>query len=227
MGTLFYNYISTFLHPFSGHEKLREIREAMMQKDREKITIITTDNMAEAPIKLSFMEAMTISWAMRMVYAFYAILSINLGVAASNAMNDSESFGNLFFKNFPMKTQQMILLTTLMAAVFYPLTMWIYTKFWGVIIKFFANLFNIKGNVDEMSEEVVNHSLVSNFFFLIPVFGEVAKHFSSLIYIFAGLRKNLGMTALQASVVIFSPVFLVVVFFMIMALYVLMIVNMF
>lgn len=226
MGTLFFNYISTFLHPFAGHEKLREIRESMLSKEHDRITIITNENVSEAPIKLSFLEAMSISWAMRMVYAFYAILSINFGVAASKVMNDSESFGNLFFKNFPMKTQQMVLLTTLMAAIFYPLTMWIYTKFWGVIIKFFANLFSIKGNVDQMSEEVVNHSLVSNFFFLIPVFGEVAKHFSSLIYIFAGLRKNLGMTALQASVVIFSPIFLVVVFFMIIALYVLMIVNM-
>ncbi|EQC46755.1 hypothetical protein M899_1109 [Bacteriovorax sp. BSW11_IV] len=227
MGTLFYNYIMTFLHPFSGHEKLREIRESMAQKDRERITIITNETIGEAPIKLSFLEAMSVSWAIRMVYAVYAIFSIHLGVVASKAMIDSESYGNIFFNNFPMKSQQMVLLTALMAAIFYPFSMWVYTKFWGVLIKFFANLFNIKGNIDEMSDEIVNHSLVSNFFLLIPIFGEVAKHFSSLVYIFAGLRKNLGMTALQASVVIFSPVFLVVVFLMILLLYVLMIVNMF
>lgn len=226
MNAVINNYIQSFLHPFDQHEKLHGIREGLSKRKKEALTVVSEDSLnEEIPVKLSFVEAMSVSWLLKMVYSFYSIVSIHLGLISYKLMSEDSSFADLLFNDFPMKAQKALLFTTLLSAIFYPLVLWIYTKFWSVIIKFFSMLFDIKGDVESMTDEVVNHSLVSNMFLLIPVFGEAAKNFCSFIYIFAGLKKNFGMNSLQSIVVLSAPLFLFIVMLLCFSLIFMLFVN--
>jgi len=220
-----YDYFYTFLHPFKQHDSLRKSRESQMAGGENANLRIANDG-EESVIdngSMSFIEIMSVSWMLMMVRTIYSVISIYLGLITYNYMSEESGFSNLLLPQFTFSTQKILLFFVLLEAVFYPVVLWLYTKFWGVLIKFFANLFEFEGDTQKVSDEIVNYSLVSNMFLMIPIFGELGKHFSSIIYLFAGLRKNMQLTSLQSVIVIASPMFLLLLLMFLIIIYMVMI----
>ncbi len=222
---IMYSYFYSFLHPFKQHDALREAREAYTtQAGKPNLRLAEEEQSSqELDEGLSFIEIMSVSWMLMMVRTIYSVFSIYLGLITYNYMSDETGLSNILLPQFTFSAQKILLFVVLLEAVFYPAMLWFYTKFWGVLIRFFANLFEFEGDAEKVTGQIVNYSLVSNMFLMIPVFGELGKHFSSIIYLFAGLRKNMQLTSLQAVIVIASPMFLLLLFFFLILIYMVMI----
>ncbi len=216
IGDLFQTYFSLFLHPFKNHEKLRGERLSTQKSSSDSLKIVDEVNSdardLEEKIKaggksLSFSECVGISWIFALFKAMYTLITIHLGVHLFNFVSSKSEFQDLFLSNIKYSGQKIVIFWVLLEVVFFPILVWFYIKFWSVIIRFFVNLFETDSS-EESLNQVLNHSLSANVFLLIPVFGDFIKHISSLLFIFAGLRKNLGMTQLQSLLVMISPLFL-------------------
>src|SRR5690606_23750940 len=96
-----------------------------------------------------------------------------------------------------MYTQRALLTAALAKVTFFPLVFWAYSKLWKILIQFFANLFQVEGNLNKMTDQVVNQSMTCDLMLAIPVFGRMLRHLFGLVHIFAGLRENMRMSVLQ------------------------------
>ena len=224
MNTVINDFIVAFLHPFKTHEALCRNR-ALAKEKIEKRTLSIASDEHEKDDKhfnengLSFVEVLSISWIMAIINGIYSIGFIYLGFLTSDALVDSESLSFLVKGDITLESQKVLISWTIVQAIFFPITLWFYSKVWMVIIKFFGNLFDFDGDIEKVSSQIVNHSIVTNLFLIIPIFGEIIRHFSSIIYLFAGLRKNMSLTTLQSLIVICSPLFIFVLLILLVIMY--------
>jgi hypothetical protein len=218
------DYIAAFLHPFKTHESIRLNRELAKNKMSERPLSIAGEEHAEDAEHLdkeglSFVEVLSISWVMAIINGIYSIGLSYLGFLTSDALDETESLSFLVSGDLSVEGQKILVSWAIVQAIFFPVTLWFYSKVWMVIIKFFGSLFDFEGNLEKVSAQIVNHSIVTNFFLIIPIFGEVVRHFSSIIYLFAGLKKNMGLSTLQSLIVVCSPLFIFVLLIVLVIMY--------
>lgn len=201
------DYLDFFLRPFSRHREMRKIRFS------GRLQIV--DELASENKAPQFTDFLSISWVFVMIAAFYGLFSLILG----HYLRQDHPSSFLFSSEFVAKASQITILGILLEVIFYPLSIWIYVKFWNAIIKFFGKLYGLQGDLDELAEEVSTGSLVGHFFLIIPIFGPTVKNMASLFYLFAGLRANMGMGTAQSFVVILTPFLLLMGLIVMMLLY--------
>lgn len=202
-------YIITLLHPFKAHDVLREARE------RKKPLALASEVPKESEsflIGLSFVEVMSISWVMAIINGIYSIGMVYFGYMTGMFMSESDSLSALITNNISLEYQKILISWSILQVIIFPVTLWFYAKVWTVVIRFFGNLFEFDGDLEEVTSQIVNHSIVTNFFLIIPIFGEMIRHFSSIIYLFAGLRSNMSLSILQSLIVVCSPLIIFVLF---------------
>lgn len=224
MTSILTDYVLAFLHPFKTHEYLRTCRDNLHLKFKgTQLTIANEESEVDAPIEnetgLSFVEVLSVSWIMAIINGIYSIGFIYFGYMTSDALSETESLSFLISSTFSFETQKALVSWSILQVVLFPVTLWFYTKVWVVIIKFFGNLFEFDGDVEEVTFQIVNQSIVTNLFLIIPIFGEMVRHFSSIVYLFAGLRKNMGLSTLQSLIVVASPLFIFVLLIVLTAIY--------
>lgn len=207
MSEIFYNYISYFLHPFKVNSYFREKRQDFYGP------FLVDEKIPEERdfLELDIYQILIVSWLFFIVHSFYSIFFINI----ANFLVARFDMGDII-------NPRMMIFTALVQVIFFPLVFWAYAKLWVVIVEFFGNLFNADENrIEEISDQIVGVSLASHIFLLIPVIGAVIRHFAFFIYLFAGLRKNLGLSVTKSLMVILSPLFilglLVFMFFLLLA----------
>ena len=218
MSEVINQYFNSFFHPFQTQALLRERRELLKEQKSQQIfhLVDEKEERPEEDLGLSFVEVLSVTWLFSLFRAFYAIVTIYLGYEAFLWANGEDSY----LLPMQISTSKLNVFFLVLQIVFFPLALWIYSKFWVNIIKLFANLFGYENDVEEISNEIVNNSLTAHTFLIIPIFGEVIQHLGGLVYIFAGLRRNLQMSVLQSVVVLISPLilFLFLIFFMFISL---------
>lgn len=175
------NYFKAFLHPFEVYKSRRP------------------ENL------LTLMEAISVSWIFAICQAIYVVLSILLGVVAADSFQEM---------NLPIswEPQKVMLIYTIAEVILFPLWAWLYAKVWAVFISFAMRLFNLMDSEQECSEkidEIVSVAYTSHVFLMVPVFGAVIKFIAFLLYLFAGLKKNLNLSSIQSIFVILSPLLLI------------------
>ncbi|OUR98488.1 hypothetical protein A9Q84_03500 [Halobacteriovorax marinus] len=225
MTSIVTDYILTFLHPFKTHEFLRESRENLKDKFKDTPLVIASedqviDESTSDVSGLNFVEVLSISWIMAIVNGVYSIGFIYFGYMTSDVLSESESLSFLISSTFQFETQKILISWSILQVVLFPVTLWFYAKVWMVIIKFFGNLFEFDGDVEEVTVQIVNHSMVTSLFLIVPIFGEMVRHFSSIVYLFAGLRKNMELSTLQSLIVVASPLFIFVLLIILGAVYI-------
>lgn len=212
MRELFQIYFQSLFRPFALQEVLRHER---LSQDGQ--TIFSLAPVASKK-KLSFIDAMSLSWVMVLIKAIYAMIALLIGVYWLGILGDEGRYlGGLKF--WGAKAQTVTIFMIIFDVILFPLTIWFYAKFWGVVIRFFGQLFDVEGDLNEMSEQIVNHSLSSHLFLVIPIFGEMVKHLAGLTLIYAGLKKNMQLSTLQSLMVLVSPLMLLLFILFLSALY--------
>lgn len=120
--------------------------------------------------------------------------------------------------------QKIFLFSTLFKVIFFPLSAWVFVKFWRVVITVFAGLFDKDLEGVEL-EDSIAAALVGNFFLIVPIFGDFLKFISQVIYLYFGLRYNMKFSFVQSFFILLSPVILIVGLFLIMLMYISLIVS--
>lgn len=201
MRELFQIYFQSLFRPFALQEVLRQERLTHVDQAIFSVTPIAPRK------KLSFIDAMSLSWVMILIKAIYAMIALLIGVYWLGILGDEGRYlGGLKF--WGAKAQTVTIFMIIFDVILFPVTIWFYAKFWGVVIRFFGELFNVEGDLNETSEQIVNHSLSSHLFLIIPIFGEMVKHLAGLTLIYAGLKKNMQLTTIQSLMVLISPLML-------------------
>ncbi len=209
MNQILKEYVLTFLHPFKTHEVLRNLRS----QQRPLALATDIENTEEPEISgLNFVEVMSVSWVMAIVSGLYSIGMIYFGYITGSYMSESDSLSSLISQNISLEYQKILISWSILQVIIFPITLWFYAKVWTVVIRFFGNLFEFNGDLEKVTSQVVNHSIVTNLFLVIPIFGEMIRHFSSIIYLFAGLRNNMSFSILQSLIVVCSPLIIFVLF---------------
>lgn len=216
------NYIFAFLHPFKTHSLLNavSVHSAAIQEQRQFQLVGDEPNeyLEAQESELDFVEAMSVSWIFVVIQGIYSLIAIHLGHEAFSMVHgQEEGLIGLLVPNFHSQGSHLVHWGILLQIVIYPLVIWFITRFWASIIKFFADLFEIEGEVDKKTNQVVNHSLVSYTFLALPVFGTMAQGIGMLFYLYAGLKNNFKFSHLQSLVILVSPV-IVVGFFLVLLL---------
>ncbi|RLA61431.1 MAG: hypothetical protein DRQ88_12600 [Epsilonproteobacteria bacterium] len=149
-------------------------------------------------LELDLSEILSISWVFFIIHSFYSLLFMNV----ANFLASSFNIGKML--NF-----QMMIYATLIQVIFFPLVFWTYAKVWILIVEFFGDLFiDEDKDISEIANQIIGVSLVSHIYLLIPVIGGVIRHFAFFIYLFAGLRQNLGLSVTKSLMVLLSPLFI-------------------
>lgn len=199
-------YLENFLHPIRSAKESYEQR--VFSATRPLVIAPSDEEKIHDKNSPSFEETLTISWVFYICQAFYALIAIHIGIVFSNSIGlEFGEVGEKLGISINGLHEKVLLFGILLKVVLFPLSYWLVCRFWMFIIKFFGELFGIDGNVENISEEIVNSSMSSNILLIIPIFGEFFKWFFSIFYIFLGLRYNMRMSIIQGAIVLLAPIF--------------------
>ncbi len=160
--------------------------------------------------RISYFEVLGISWSLHMIYAFYSVFALYLGIISYEYLSSSQDFTHLVFAAFNVTFQKISLFSTLAQVIFYPFIFQFGFKFWAYVLNFYAEIFEYEGEreLDTEIEELLNSIYTANIFLIIPIFGNVLSFLTQGYYLFIGLRAKLNFTRLQAFLVLITPLFL-------------------
>jgi len=197
MSEIFYSYISYFLHPFKVNTYFQKRRTDYYGRG-VPFLVDATIPMETDLLELDLSENLVVSWILFIIHSFYSILFINVSYFLAASFDIGE------FLN-----PKILIYTTLIQVIFFPLVFYAYAKLWSLIVEFFGRLFyEGEDDISEMANQVVGVSLTSHIFLVIPVIGAAIRHIAFLIFLFAGLRNNLGFSTVKSFMVILSPLFI-------------------
>ncbi|MCP4912196.1 MAG: hypothetical protein GY909_03675 [Oligoflexia bacterium] len=201
-------YFNCALHPFAQQEYFRKRR--LIGRYDNQLSLVDEENLEEVKKAtktegLTIIEALSCSWLMYFFKAFYDLMALYLGWSAFQIFQGD----NLDLFAYQEAGQKIAIYSILLKVVLFPLFLWFYTKLWINIIKMSNHIFGDEVDIDHVAEQIVHSSLSTHIFLVIPFFGEVVQFFTSLFYIYAGLRRNLGLNKFQSLLVLLTPAFLV------------------
>lgn len=161
--------------------------------------------------RIGYIEVMGISWSLHIIYAFYSIFALYLGVVTYEEATNSQSFTHLVSESVTVTFQKFTLMMTLFEVIFYPFIFQFGFKFWAYILRFYAQIFEYKGDraLDTEIEELLNSIFTANLFLIIPIFGNILSILTQGYFLFIGLKSKLSFTSTQAFLVLITPLFLI------------------
>ncbi len=163
--------------------------------------------------KISYPELLGISWALHIVYAFYSVFALYLGVKSYAYFSDSEDFSHLILDSFSFQFQKLNVISVLFGVVFYPFLFQLGFKFWSGTFKFYAQIFDYEdAQLSEKSDEILTSAFSANLFLIMPIVGNVLSNIAFIYFIFKGLRHKFDFSSLQASLILITPLFLLFLF---------------
>ncbi len=217
----FYCYFDILLHPAKHHRAWR--RNRLIQKlDTRQLNLLPLSPSPTPSLRsdnLGLIDYICLSWPFRLIEAFYEIFSLLYA-------------GTLWQPSFPVLQgvdKQSFLFKILLGATLFPLGAYIYTRFWRFIILSGLKLFSEdailgdKKGLEESVEKVVDSSLVSHAWLILPFFGDLLRGISSFVYLYWGLRENLLLDNKKTFFLLFCPFLLAGLVFLLFGLYLLLI----
>lgn len=160
--------------------------------------------------RIGYIEVLGITWSLHIIYAFYSVFALYLGIITYESATSSQSFTHLISESVSVTFQKFTLMMTLFEVIFYPFIFQFGFKFWAYILRFYAQIFEYKGerSLDTEIEELLNSIYTANLFLIIPIFGNFLSLITQTYYLFLGLRAKLSFTRAQALLVLMTPLFL-------------------
>lgn len=185
-------YIEIFLHPFSVHRNMRLQRLGRYVNGRKN--------------GIDLAEAISISWIWYMVQGFFVLLTISTTSHLYDNIETESIIGSMIIDSWQRATMRITIMTILVGVVFFPVYEYIYFRLYTVVVRFYTELFKLD-TTQEAIEQTVQFSMVGNTFLVLPIIGRMLSLFSTCLYLFAGLRNNMGMTNLQSCITMVTPLF--------------------
>ncbi len=162
--------------------------------------------------EISRFDFLIINWLLAMVKTFYVLGIVLFGAFAPQFFGFSslQNSGG-FFRGMNFNTERLSIFFALLELVVFPVALYFLYRFWVALLKFFAELFEYdKEDILEACRQVAKRSYTVNFLFLLPIVGSSLSIFAQGLYLYLGMKNRLEFTNMQAILVLFVPLFLLV-----------------
>lgn len=184
--TTYFHYL---IHPFKTHEQF-----------------LHPERFEEKLVHFSSYQSLSISWvfvvingiARILVLNFVLILFVNLLQSAEVGIESIVNIGEI-------PSLYLIILSTVLDVIFFPLFGFFIIQFWEIIIRMVAYLLQTPGNVLYKADNIISVYLSANVLRVIPILGTPIKSFAGMVLMYAGLRKQLNASPLLSVCVILTP----------------------
>jgi hypothetical protein len=170
--------------------------------------------------KISYIEVLGISWALHLIYTFYSVFAVFLGIKSYEYFSSSEDFSHLILNSFSFSFQKMGLFVQLATVILYPVFFHFTYKFWIYLLKFYEQVFDMNDDITESSADIVNAMYTSNIFLLIPIAGSLCSSLAQIFLLYRGVIRKLNFTKTQGFLVLMTPFFLIFIFAILIVSYV-------
>jgi hypothetical protein len=160
--------------------------------------------------KISTIEVMSISWSLHLIYAFYSVFALFLGVKSYEYISGSEDFTHLVFSTLNIQIQKITLLSTLFSVILYPFIFQFGYRFWRALFKFYAQLFDREdAEFEDKADAILASAFSCNLFLIFPIVGKFLSHLAHGFFLYKGMVSKYNFSSLQAILVLLTPIFLV------------------
>lgn len=190
-----------------------------------KNTIINPFENKTDETRLSYFEMLGLSWLFHLIYAFYSILAVFIGVKTYQYAASTDNISKMIYSNFNLSLQKFSIIIGLSEAIIYPLVFIFSYKFWLFLLNFYGQIFNVNAEQEEQTVDILNAIYSSNVFLILPIGGKVLSFFAQGFYLYRGLMKKMGFSNLQAFLVLLTPLFISFLFFVLMVSYFIFIIS--
>ncbi len=149
---------------------------------------------------------LAVSWMFAVIQGIVRILLANFMVQLflhyQNEDNFFYSFVDVEDGLFPY---YVLLFTTALDLVFFPILTLIVTEFWNFILRQYARWLKVDGDVDDIARDITTVALSSHFFLVLPVIGVVFQQIAWVYLLYVGCRHHLQATRLLSIVILITP----------------------
>lgn len=149
---------------------------------------------------------LAVSWMFAVIQGIVRILLANFMVQLflhyQNEDNFFYSFVDVEDGLFPY---YVLLFTTALDLVFFPILTLIVTEFWNFILRQYARWLKVDGDVDDVARDITTVALSSHFFLVLPVIGVVFQQIAWVYLLYVGCRHHLQATRLLSIVILITP----------------------
>ncbi len=204
MTKILFGYFNYFLHPLKVNFHFRKNREDFRAISTpflldEETSLIYEDDI----FQLDFAHVLSISWIFVIISSIYSLFLLNLGAFLLKMVDPSGILVN------NLGNPKTIIFFNFFQVIFFPMGFYVFAKLWEKIILFFALIFNPEiEDAEAVCSQIVSVALSAHTFLLVPVLGTFIFYLAFAVYLFGGLKYNLGLKTLPAILTILSPFFL-------------------
>lgn len=185
---VFTTYIHYLIHPFKTHEQF-------LHPDRFE---------AELPEYTSY-QSLGISWVFAVINGLGRVVVLNFVlVMLVNLIRDTEL--NTIINIGEISSLYLIILSTALDVIFFPLFGFFIIQFWDIIIRAVAYLLETPGNLAVRADRIISVYFSANIFRIVPILGGPIKSLAGMVLLYAGLRKQLNASPLLSVCVILTPI---------------------
>ncbi|MCO4752848.1 MAG: hypothetical protein KC478_00130 [Bacteriovoracaceae bacterium] len=189
LAEVFHNYFYYLVHPFKTHQLL-----------------IGGDQ--DSGVKpLGLYESLGVSWVFVVVAGLVRIVLINLVIFMFLGMIDPENafLGGIIDGN-SFTGFYFLILTSILDVIFYPLVTMFIIQFWEFVLKSYASLAGVQGDVDKKTKTILSVALSSHILLIVPIFGEFAQKAAHFVQMYAGIREQLEFSRALTFCVLLTPI---------------------
>ncbi len=190
---VFHSYIHYLIHPFKTHESFMYPEKAD----------------GYLPLRMSAYESLSISWLFIVVNAIFRMITLNFAIVFIMDLFSATDFDYSSFidlNEFP--SMYFIVLSAALDIIFFPLFGFFIIQFWEVVIKLFASLLDVSGDLTDRAQDIISVYYSSHILKLIPIFGAPLQSLASMVLMYAGLRRQLNASPTLSVCIILMPFFL-------------------
>ena len=149
---------------------------------------------------------LAISWVFAIVQGLARLLLANLMVQLFlYYQNENDFFYALVNVEDGLFPYYVLLFTTALDLVFFPIITLVMTEFWNFVLRQYARWLRVEGDPVEVARDITTVALSSNFFLILPIVGVVFQQFAWLYLLYVGARHQLGASRTLAVLILFTP----------------------
>ncbi len=151
-------------------------------------------------------EFLGMSWAMAVVQGMSKLLLANLLIQAFlSFQNEGGAFFSLVETQDGLWPYYVLVFSTALDIVFFPILTLVITGFWNFVIRIFGGFLGLEEDREERAEQITTVALSSHAFLLLPVLGPFLQKIAWFFLAYVGLRRNLGASRSLSVVILLTP----------------------
>lgn len=190
MINIFSSYIHYLIHPFKTHEQFLDGSFSRNQLER-----------------LGVYESLAVSWLCVLINSLFRIIILMFIVKSFfGLMSDEIDFLSPLFDINQISSFNLLILSSILDVIFFPVFGIIFIQFWEVLLKFYAKLLQTEGDIEQKAHDILSVAQSSKILDIVPFLGSAISSFVSLILMYAGLRVQLKASPTLSVCILLTPI---------------------